>query len=32
MTINALKPLAASFHQDLQWGAVEKAFALRASV
>jgi hypothetical protein len=32
MTINALKPWTASFHQDLAWGVMEKAFTYRAAV
>jgi hypothetical protein len=31
MTINCLKPRAASFYQDLQWEAVKKAFAYKAT-
>jgi hypothetical protein len=30
MTINRLEPLAVSFHQDLPWGAMEKALTYRA--
>jgi hypothetical protein len=32
MTINALKPWTASFHQDLPWRGMEKAFAYRTAV
>jgi hypothetical protein len=32
MAINGLEPQAASFHRDLLWRAMEKAFAYRAAV